>query len=131
MSSRVLVIDDDPGVLEVISSFLEDNQIDHVLSSNINEARFKMENEHFGLIICDFNIGKVSCTDLVVNLRANNSINYNTPIFLITAAIKKVQLNKLKPHLDAAFLKPFNMNSLLSRIEEFRGRKHQRKDFQR
>jgi len=84
---KVLLVDDEPEILEVTSFTLENFSIDQITNClNGLEALTKSNEQHFDLIITDYFMPKMNGIDFIQKVRSNpDHLNYNTPIILLTA----------------------------------------------
>ena len=65
--STILVVDDDPGILDLVTDFLRDIFPDaQILTApDIRGAQVKIQAQKFNLIICDVNLGRANGASLV------------------------------------------------------------------
>jgi CheY-like chemotaxis protein len=95
---NVLIADDEPEILEIYSSLLDDIPgLKIIKACDGAEAYTKSRNQLFDLIITDYRMPKLNGVQLIAGLRAN-PLNANTPIYVITGYSEEVvkELNKEK-----------------------------------
>lgn len=74
---RILVVDDDPDILEIIRLDLEDNRINEVETSRTAaEAIEKVRNIPYDVIISDWRMPGMKGTDLIRTLRHDGCTSY-------------------------------------------------------
>jgi DNA-binding NtrC family response regulator len=108
---RVLIIDDEPIVLEAIKIMLLDSDIDGTLLPNTTEALSLLKSEEFDeldIILTDYNLPNISGREWIKIIR-----EYYPNIKLVVMSGYGVLANHLPD--DITFLpKPFNRQQLLS-----------------
>jgi DNA-binding response OmpR family regulator len=116
MSKKILVLDDDKGILDVISYVLEDSgYIVRTLSSGetiVDEIR----KFHPDLILMDIMLadmdGRIICQDL-----KGNSETKTLPVILISASHNVADTLKQIGAPNDFIAKPFDIEHLISRIK--------------
>jgi DNA-binding response OmpR family regulator len=114
--SRILAVDDDKDILEVLQFILEDSgyQVDtlsdgHHLFDSINS-------QLPDLILMDIMLNGLDGRDLCKNVKLNNK-THNIPVIMISAShnISDVLRQDCAP--DDFLAKPFDINILLNKIQ--------------
>jgi two-component system response regulator RegX3 len=113
VSSSILVVDDDPGVLDVVSfmlrreGFVVDEERDG--SAALEAARTKS----YDIVILDIMLPGVSGTDICRELRSESDV----PILMLTARDAEIdRVLGLELGADDYVTKPFSTAELLSRV---------------
>jgi CheY-like chemotaxis protein len=83
-SPDVLIVDDEPGIIMVISDYLEDINMTSENAENGEIALRLCEQQQFNYIVTDFNMPKLNGLDFIKAIRTSNNPNKDTPIFMIT-----------------------------------------------
>jgi len=116
---KILIVDDEPANLEILSIMLQDSNRDYsvVSSNNVNSA-FEIALElKPDLVITDWNMPKLTGFDLLKKLIDNNKTK-DTPVVVTTGV--KLSPSDLQRALDAGFVdyirKPFNEIEILARV---------------
>lgn len=115
--NRVLIVDDEAVLCETLKEGLESFEIDSIISTDCTDAIRKSTNEKFSVIITDFFLGNKTAVDLVRLARSDSSMNKETPIILISGAIKMQDLVSIKKDLSAALMKPFPLEKLVDAVK--------------
>jgi two-component system alkaline phosphatase synthesis response regulator PhoP len=115
MSKRILLIEDEPGLVLTLTDRLTSEGYD-VESSRDGGAGFeRASNEAFDVIILDVMLPRKNGFDLCRDLRQRG---VNTPILMLTARGQVVdKVVGLKLGADDYLTKPFEMVELLARVE--------------
>jgi DNA-binding response OmpR family regulator len=111
--SRVLVVDDEPGVRESVGYALEQEGFDVTLAEDGEDAEAKLDNDSFDLLIIDIMMPGKSGLDVCREVRAQSPV----PIILLTA--KDAEVDKvvgLEVGADDYVTKPFSVRELLGRV---------------
>lgn len=111
---KILVCEDDPSILEVVSLIIE--EMGHSVARAKNRKQFisKTADEKFDLYILDYWLNGSKTDDIVKKLR-NNDETRNKPLMLISATTNlKAIGERLKA--DAVVAKPFELDHLQEQI---------------
>ena len=125
MTGRVLVVDDDPGILEVVAYSLTSEGFEvETARDGATALEQAMEDTH-DLVILDLMLPGLSGTEVCRRLRAERR---TVPILMLTA--KDAELDRvlgLELGADDYVTKPFSQAELLSRVRAiFRRREYER-----
>jgi DNA-binding response OmpR family regulator len=125
LTGRVLVVDDDPGVLEVVSYSLRGEGFDVETVSDGATALDRAMEEPYDLVILDLMLPSMSGTEVCRQLRGERR---HMPILMLTA--KDAELDRvlgLELGADDYVTKPFSQAELMSRVRAlFRRREYER-----
>ena len=125
MIGRVLVVDDDPGILEVVAYSLTSEGFEVETVRDGATALERAMGDTFDLVILDLMLPSLSGTEVCRRLRAERR---TVPILMLTA--KDAELDRvlgLELGADDYVTKPFSQAELVSRIRAlFRRREYER-----
>ncbi len=113
MTGRVLLIDDDPGVLDVVSYGLRQEGFEVRGVSDGESALDAFARGEWDVVVLDVMLPRLSGVDVCRKLRAES----NVPIVMLTA--KDAELDRvlgLELGADDYVTKPFSMAELVSRL---------------
>lgn len=117
MKRTVLVVDDDPGILEVIRIILEDNGYRVITLSNSYQV-LKQVNKHAPhLIVMDLWMSGMDGHQLAKKLK-NNHRTKHIPIVVISALSNIKEIIK-QSRADDFLAKPFNINDLVAVVAKY------------
>jgi two-component system OmpR family response regulator len=112
---KVLVIDDEPGVRELISESLRISEITAVQAADGLEALSLLRREKFDLLILDINMPKLDGLALLEKLRAEGM---SVPVLMLSARADKTDINQgLRIGADDYLTKPFSIEELVLRVK--------------
>ena len=112
---NILIVDDDKRILELIDDYLSKNNFRVNVASNSLEAREKIENIEFDLIILDIMMPGETGLKLTDSLKKNN---FKTPILLLSALGEpEDRIKGLEIGANDYLSKPFEPKELLLRIK--------------
>lgn len=115
--SRVLVVDDEPDLVELLSLNLERSGHTVAAAGNGREALDQVDAFGPDLIVLDVMMPELSGTEVVTRLRANPE-TANIPVLMLTAKGEEVdEIVGLTVGADDYVTKPFSTKVLLARIE--------------
>lgn len=123
---RALVVDDYPGMRSALKMTLSNFGVTRIdLASSAAEVIFKVGNDHYDVILCDFNLGEGrDGQQLLEELRHRGLINLDTAFIMVTAESmyeKVVATAELAP--DDYMIKPFSSEILRNRLDNILLRK--------
>jgi two-component system OmpR family response regulator len=112
---KVLVIDDEPGVRELISEALSLSEITAVQAADGLEALSFLRRERFDLLILDINMPKLDGLALLEKLRSEGM---SVPVLMLSARADKTDINQgLRIGADDYLTKPFSIEELVLRVK--------------
>ena len=112
-SARILVVDDDPTVVAVLSEVLEDERYRVRSARDGAEALATIEEECPDLLITDIMMPRLSGLEVLERIRSREApVGPHLPIILITAAPPRLAL----PPRTRLLPKPFDLASLLDLV---------------
>lgn len=116
MSPRVLVVDDEPDFVELISYSLESHGYKVMTARNGVEAVQKVERSHPDAIVLDLMMPGLDGFSACEQLR-KRSLTRTLPIIIVTAATGQLaRLNALAAGATDLIVKPFSPAELVNRV---------------
>ncbi len=115
MDRRILIIDDDDVMLEMLRAELESRRYEVVTEASPEAALRRLGTEDFGIVISDINMRGMSGVDLcreVVTLRGETPVIVMTAFATIEAAVASIRAGAYD-----FITKPFDTNDLVLTIE--------------
>ena len=113
--ARILVVDDDSVIRELLVEVLE-GESDHevIVAANGQAALDQLEQHQIDAVVCDVNMPVMDGFEFVRNVRANPEL-HDLPVLMISAAAR---LERVDPELEVDMMleKPFELSSLLACI---------------
>ncbi len=114
VSKSILVVDDEPKILEVITSFLESKGYTVHTAENGRKALEVFEKNNISLLVLDLMLPDVSGEEVCARIRKTSRV----PIIMLTAKTQEPDLlNGLQLGADDYVTKPFSLKELHARIE--------------
>ena len=111
---KVLVVDDEVKILEVIKSFLESKGFTVFTAENGEQAFSVFEKEDISFVILDLMLPGLSGEEICIRLRRKSRV----PILMLTAKVGEEDLlTGLEIGADDYLTKPFRLKELNGRIE--------------
>jgi DNA-binding response OmpR family regulator len=125
VTGRILVVDDDPGIVDVVSFALRSEGFD-VETAGDGERAFELaQRQLYDVMVLDLMLPRMSGTDVCRRLRAEGN---GVPIVMLTARDAEVdRVVGLEVGADDYVTKPFSTAELVSRIRAIL----RRRDFDR
>jgi DNA-binding response OmpR family regulator len=120
MSSKILLVEDDPNLGFVIKDNLQHHGYDVTLCTNGEEGAQTFEHAAFDICVLDVMMPKMDGFTLAQSIRDKNK---NVPILFVTAkSMLEDKLSGFQSGGDDYIIKPFSMEELRMRIEVFLSR---------
>ena len=113
MSKRVLVVDDDQGIRDVLSTLLEDEGYDVRTAADGLEGLAEAERSRPDVVILDYQMPRCDGPAFAERYRAAPD---PAPIILLTAS-HQVRDRCGRVHADGCVGKPFDIDDLLRAVE--------------
>jgi len=116
MSHRILLVEDEENIRDLIKLNLEIEDYEVVCLDNGKDVVKTYNQEHFDLILLDVMLPEVNGFQVCEQLRL---VDMHIPIMMLTARdAQSDKLTGLKKGADDYLTKPFNLEELLLRIEK-------------
>ena len=116
IAARILVIDDEDSVRDILSRMLKAKGHQVVAVSNGQEGIEKFKSEVFDLVFTDLGMPKISGWDVG---RAIKGMNSKVPIAMITGWGMELNKEKMSESgIDLVVSKPFNFDQVIELVSE-------------
>ncbi len=113
-SARVLLIEDDPGVAEVVSFHLEQASFSVTVASGLEQAWALLEVAQ--VVVLDWMLPDGSGLDVLRTLR-DNADDHRLPVLMLTARASEMdRVTGLEAGADDYLVKPFSAAELVARV---------------
>lgn len=114
MVKNILVVDDEPMILEVICSLLESKGYQVTSAESGKQALELFDTKNFSLVLLDLMLPDISGEEVCITLRKKSRI----PIIMLTAKVDEEDIvDGLFLGADDYITKPFGLKELSARIE--------------
>lgn len=113
---NILIVDDDPSLLEVLEIALSNRRHSVSQASDVEGALELMGGDGFDLVIADLRLGRESGLDLLKSIREDQN---SPPVLMITAyADRKTALQALELGAMDYISKPFDVEEFLLQVDQ-------------
>ncbi len=116
MSARVLLVDDDPDIRDVVGAMLEAVGLIVEPATNAEEALERAHEKHFDLLVLDWSLPGMTGLDLCRKIRAEPSLSTTPVLFLTAHSSSKDIVDAFASGADDYVAKPFRAPELGARI---------------
>ncbi|WGG46572.1 response regulator transcription factor [Rossellomorea sp. DA94] len=114
MGTKILIVDDDPDIRNLISVYLENEGIDTVQAEDAMEALKLLSSKEVDLIILDVMMPNMSGIDACMKIREERQM----PIIMLSAKSQDMdKIQGLASGADDYLTKPFNPLELTARVK--------------
>ena len=118
MSAQVLVIDDDPAIVRLVSSVLQREGHGFQSAGSAAQARPLLLQRRYDLILLDYHLPDVT-GDQLLEAISRHPNQAGVPVLVITGETSPKLANELRQHGAAGTLiKPFPVNALSQRVDK-------------
>jgi CheY-like chemotaxis protein len=129
-TKKILIVDDEPGVVAYLEMLLQDNGYETISAANGEQARQQVEQGKPDLITLDISMPESSGVRFFKELREDASFQ-SLPVIVVTAVtgyggdpygyLKFMQKQDAIPKPDAFFPKPIEKDKFLDKVRELLG----------
>ena len=113
---KVLVIDDEEFIRDLVRDFLELKNIQCDEAENASRALDKFSQNHYDLVLLDVNLGKSSAAEVIVELR---KVRADAPILLLTGDPNYSPDYSAQIGPDGIIYKPFQVDPFIENVTKF------------
>ena len=114
MTQKILIIEDDKSVQQLIRMYLVNDGFEVIFSMDGKEGLDKALNDNPDLILLDLNLPKIDGIEICKKIRINSDV----PIIMVTAKIEELdRLDGLENGADDYITKPFSPRELVARVK--------------
>lgn len=117
--TRVLVVDDDPAIVEMLVELLErDGRFEVETAATGFDAGLKTRAFHPDVIVLDYMLPDINGNQVCRSIRNDSSLS-NVRIIIVSGVVERDQVDKLfEDGADDFLQKPFSIEQLVNRISE-------------
>jgi len=122
MAKRVLVVDDEPDIMEVATFRLKHLGYEIIPAVDAEEAMAFLQKDKCDLILLDLLLPKMQGDELCKKLKSDDKFK-NIPIILFTASAVRSNLPESIKEMcaDDCLLKPFDPQEFVNKVKKFIG----------
>jgi DNA-binding response OmpR family regulator len=115
---KVLVVDDNKDVSELLSIFLKKKGYDNVIINDPRIALGHIKEEKYDVMVLDISMPEISGIDIIQTLEKEGILKDQKIIILSAVAFTSQQVNDLleKEGIHSCLKKPIRLNELLTAI---------------
>ncbi|MDF7638374.1 response regulator transcription factor [Lactobacillus sp. ESL0791] len=114
MKKRILIVEDDPAISELLRYNLEQNNFHALTAFDGQEAMELLKSVSFSLVLLDLMLPKISGLEIIKRLRADKN---KVPIIILTAKdSQEDKVTGLNLGADDYVTKPFEITELIARV---------------
>ncbi len=114
MNGRILIIEDNKEISELLTGFLSGNGYEIITAYDGNKATALLKKQEFDIVLMDLMLPFVSGEQLIKEFRSYS----DKPVIVISAkSMIETRLEMLRTGADDFILKPFDLNEVLARIQ--------------
>jgi len=115
---KILLVEDEPFMLEAISSVIENTGSLVVKTDNAAEAKKLLDTDIFGLVITDLYLPEPDGFGLVNYIKQNPKTK-NIPVVVVSGMVDHKEKLASKVPADAWISKPFSLDQLLEPLKKY------------
>jgi len=113
---RILVLDDEPSILEILGQHLSEGKYEVVLKSSPFEALALLEKEHFALLITDLKMPEMHGIEVLERARR---LDEDLAVIVVTALMDiQNAIDAMRAGAYDYLLKPFNLAEITFSVEK-------------
>lgn len=115
-TSHILIVDDDPDLLNLVSSMIASLGYTPDSAGDAMDAFYYLNKTHYDLVLTDYHMPSMNGYQLADQIKRRNA---GTKVIIMTGHFEKAIINVLlaSDTVDGLLLKPFNLATLKEKIE--------------
>ena len=118
---EVLLIDDNKEITEMISFFLDTQNILCEVENDGKKGLEKIKEKRYDVILLDLTMPVFSGYDLFAQLKNENSLSQNNIVIFTASYIDQEKIdNMMKDGIKAIIKKPISIDSIIKTINQFK-----------
>jgi DNA-binding response OmpR family regulator len=110
-TQKILIVEDDPSINDLLSDFLSDEGYHVTPRSNGQAALAELQNDSYDLMLLDMGLPDMTGNDVLVHMMQQA---LETPVIVVSANANQLQY---RDYVHAVVNKPFDLMQLLAAIE--------------
>ncbi|GAC1312965.1 MAG: hypothetical protein NVSMB24_35460 [Mucilaginibacter sp.] len=119
MKIKVLIIEDEPVIAEMISMILEDEGFDVISLSDTGWARYKLQAKEVNLVMLDLNLKGEGGDSICKYIKSQHDLK-NIPVILVSGS-QDIEEIKENCGADDLIRKPFELDHFISKVRKHTG----------
>jgi CheY-like chemotaxis protein len=123
MKKYVLIVDDEPDLLAIESTIVEEAGFVPVTALSAREAMQKLRKQAFACILTDIKLLDGSGDEIIQYVRDSKrmEVDSTTPIIVVSGNIDKALLQKVGKLVNGILVKPFTAQDLKNKLVQIKG----------
>jgi DNA-binding response OmpR family regulator len=117
MKKKVLVIEDEPVIAEMMSILLEVEGYNVISSSNTAFAKRKLKDSEIGLVMLDLKLKDEDGKEMCAYIKGHDDFKH-IPVILVSANSDLEQISK-DCGADDHIAKPFDLNGFMAKVSAY------------
>jgi len=119
MAKKILVVDDEPDILKIVTFRLKKLRCDILTADNGKDALDLIRRQRPDLVLLDLRLPIIDGYEVCKQVKADDELK-NIPIILLTASSTAKISEKTKEFkADGYIIKPFDPEELLKKVKKF------------
>jgi len=115
---KILIVDDEFEIAESIAEFiLENYEIQAEVARDGREAKWKLENTSYFLLLTDLKMSNFSGINLIQDIQSGKIKQKPVHTWLMSGYVSKEQLSLLTSHNMTVFQKPIDFEFLKNKLD--------------
>ena len=123
MSARLLLVDDEPSLLDAVQAYLEDSGFAVEVARNATEGWEKLQSNPPDLVVSDIMMPQVDGYQFLANMRSDPRFAAMPVIFLTARGMTADRIRGYEAGCDGYLPKPFDPDELVAIVKNVLGRR--------
>jgi DNA-binding response OmpR family regulator len=118
----ILVVEDDEAIRGSVVAALEGAHYEAMSAGTFRDAKSKLRNQRFDLVLFDLVLGEERADELIVEIRGlKDHPNHATPFLVVSGNLSRESIAVIGSHVQGALVKPFDVANLLESVRKLLG----------
>lgn len=115
----VLIVEDEEAIIEIMTEQLSSLGFRVHACLRSPDAVRMLANQHFDCVLLDMCLEKGSGEQVVTAMRGSEgALNFKTPVIVMSGALSRDVVVRIRETVDAFFVKPFDLAKILAKVTE-------------
>ena len=116
--NQVMIVDDDPDILDSVNMLLTKEGLDVITCSNGWGCLLELEKGFEGVILMDINMPGINGWSTIKNAAMGGFLENNRVIILTAKKIPDKEMDEFEGYIDGYIIKPFDINLLIETVKK-------------
>ena len=117
---KVLIVDDNHDVTELLSKFLDSHGIENIVTNNPQEGLRRMKEQNYDTVFLDISMPDISGIDIIHSLERENKLKNQKIVIFSAVSLTDSEVSRLleKEGVQSCMKKPVKLKEILTVVSK-------------